>query len=151
AGGKSVDLEPRRGNRRLPGGPAAGRRHLERRNAALGPSPRDHRRAPPGRRESAASQPPPQGSAAADQSDYPREDVREAHLHASVVGILIALSLPRHSVMSKRRASSITSDRARYRAWLRRSRRVWKQIDRWTTPAARPLFRGIEQLLRQAL
>jgi len=73
AGRERVDLEPGRRHRRLPRGPAPGRRHLERGDAALRPCRRDRRRAAHGRLERATLQPPPQDRRSADQRDQLRE------------------------------------------------------------------------------
>ena len=77
--GERVDLEPGRRDRRLPGGPAPGGRHLERRDAALRLGRRDRRRAAHGRLGGAGLAPPPQDRRGADQRDDAAENARQAH------------------------------------------------------------------------
>ena len=96
AGRERVDLQPRRCDRRLPVGPAARRRHLERRDAALRLRRRDHRRAAPGRLLRDAPQPAPQQRGAADQRDDARKNAREAHEIAwSIANTLSDVNPPR--------------------------------------------------------
>ena len=79
-GRKRIDLEPRRGHRLLPVGPALGRRHLERRDAALRLRRRHHRSAAPGRLRRDALQPAPLERSGADQRDYSRKNAGQAHV-----------------------------------------------------------------------
>jgi hypothetical protein len=79
AGGERIDLEAGRRNRRLPRVPALGRRHLERRYAALWPCRRDRRRGTNRLLIHAALQPPPQDRCVAEQRDHLCENAGHAH------------------------------------------------------------------------
>ena len=89
AGRKCIDLEPRRSHWRVPVGPPPGRRHLERRDAALRLCRWDHRRAAPGRLGRCALQPAPQQRGGANQRDYSCENTGQSH----VIPLLIVRTL----------------------------------------------------------
>ena len=89
-GRERIDLEPRRRHGRLPFGPSPGRRHLERRDAALRFRHRYHRCAAPGRLMRCALLPAPQHRGSADQRDYSRKNSRKVHV---IPPLLIARTL----------------------------------------------------------
>ena len=79
AGRECVDREARRRDRRLPGRPPSGRRHLERRQAALRLGGRYRRRRPHGLLARDASEPPPEYRRSADLGYDPCKNVGQGH------------------------------------------------------------------------
>ena len=104
-GRERVDLEPGRRHRRLPVAPSPGRRHLERRDAALRLRRRDRRRAAPGRLVRDALQPAPQRSRRRRSARPPAQKCRTSSCHSPVDR---AHTIRRGSVLKpcRRRASS---------------------------------------------